>query len=182
MRKLLLIGPGGAGKSTLATRLGASLGLPVHHLDALYWRPGWQAPAREEWLATLAPLLAQDAWVMDGNFGGTLDERLAAADTAILLDLPPLLCLGRALRRRWRYRGRHRPDMAPGCLEKIDFEFVWWILGYRHRKVPTLLPKLRAWATAPGRRLVVLRSPREVEAFIRSLHAPRMDDAPPKPT
>ncbi len=167
MRRLLLIGPGGAGKSTLATRLGEHLGLPVLHLDALYWRPGWRQPTRDEWRATLAPLLAQDAWVMDGNFGGTLDERLAAADTAILLDLPPLLCLWRVLRRRWRYRGRHRPDMTPGCPEKLDLDFLWWILTYRLRKRPAVLAKLRDWADgAAERRVVVLRSRSEVQAFV----------------
>lgn len=167
MRKVLIIGPGGAGKSTLATQLGERFGLPVFHLDALYWRPGWKQPARDEWRATLAPLLAQDAWVMDGNFGGTLDERLAAADTAILLDLPPLLCVWRVLYRRWRYRGRHRPDMTPGCPEKLDLEFVWWILTYRLRKRPAVLATLRAWAAdAPGRRVMVLRSQREARALV----------------
>ncbi len=169
MRKLLLIGPGGSGKSTLATQIGARTGLPVIHLDALYWRPGWIEPTREEWRATLAPLLAQDAWVMDGNFGGTLERRLAAADTVIFFDLPPLLCLWRVLRRRVRYHGRSRPDMTPGCPEKIDLEFVWWILSYRSRKRRTLLPKLHAWADAPGRRLVVLSSPRAVQAFVDEL-------------
>ncbi len=169
MRKLLLIGPGGSGKSTLATQIGAHTGLPVIHLDALYWRPGWIEPTREEWRATLAALLAQDAWVMDGNFGGTLERRLAAADTVIFFDLPPLLCLWRVLRRRVRYHGRSRPDMTPGCPEKIDLEFVWWILSYRGRKRRTLLPKLRAWADAPGRRLVVFASSREVQAFIDAL-------------
>lgn len=170
MRKLLLIGPGGAGKSTLATQLGERLGLPVIHLDALYWRPGWTEPSRDEWRATLATLLAQDAWVMDGNFGGTLDQRLAAADTAILLDLPPLLCAWRVLRRRWRYRGRHRPDMTPGCPEKLDLGFLAWILTYRTRKRPTVLAKLHAWADdAAQRRVVVLRSDREIAAFVDGL-------------
>lgn len=170
MRKVLLIGPGGAGKSTLATRLGERLGLPVFHLDALYWRPGWKEPTRGEWRATLAPLLAQEAWIMDGNFGGTLDQRLAAADTAILLDLPPLLCAWRVLRRRWRYRGRHRPDMHPGCPEKLDLDFLWWVLTYRVRKRPAVLAKLRAWAAdAPGHRVMALRSDREVSEFLDGL-------------
>jgi adenylate kinase family enzyme len=171
MRKLLLIGPGGAGKSTLARQIGERLGLPVIHLDTLYWRPGWIETPRDEWRVVLAQLLTQDAWVMDGNFGGTLNMRLAAADTVILFDFPPMLCLWRVIRRRIRYRGRSRPDMAPGCAEKIDFEFVWWILTYRHRKRRDLLPRLKTWAETPGRRLAVLPSPGEVRAYLESLPA-----------
>ncbi len=170
MRKVLLIGPGGAGKSTLAGIIGARIKLPIIHLDVLYWRPGWKETPLEEWLTTLAPLPAQDAWVMDGNFGGTLELRLAAADTVVFLDFPPLLCLWRVLRRRIRYRGRSRPNMAPGCPEKIDLQFVWWILTYRQRKRHTLLPKLREWADEPGRRLVVLESRQAVRAFTDALH------------
>jgi adenylate kinase family enzyme len=169
MRRILLIGPGGSGKSTLATRIGERMGLPVVHLDTFYWRPGWVEPSREEWLAILRPLLAQDAWVMDGNFGGTLNERLAAADTVVFFDLPPLLCLWRALWRYSRYRGRSRPDMASGCPEKIDLEFLIWILTYRARKRRSLLPKLRAWAETAERRLVVLDSRRAVRIFADSL-------------
>lgn len=178
MRKLLLIGPGGAGKSTLAGIIGARTGLPVVHLDALYWRPGWTEPPRDEWRATLAPLLAQDAWVMDGNFSGTLDMRLAAADTVVFFDLPPLLCLWRVLLRRFRHHGRSRPDMAAGCPEKIDLEFLWWILTYRQRKRRTLLPKLREWAETSGRRLVVLTSPQAVPAFVESLPVSETTSAP----
>jgi hypothetical protein len=63
--------------------------------------------------------------------------------------------------------------MAPGCPEKIDFEFAWWILSYRHRKRRSLLPRLRAWAAAPGRRLIVITAPHEVEALVESLPMPR---------
>jgi adenylate kinase family enzyme len=169
MRKLLLIGPGGSGKSTLAKQLGERLGLPVIHLDTLYWRPGWIETPREEWRAALATLLAQDAWIMDGNFGGTLDMRLAAADTVILFDFPPLLCLRRVIRRRFRYHGRHRPDMAPGCNERIDVGFIMWIVNYRRRQRRALLPKLRTWTEMPGRRLVILSSPLAVRTFTESL-------------
>ncbi len=130
MRKVIVIGSGGAGKSTFAVRLGERLGLPVIHQDALYWRPSWVETPPDEWKATLATLVQRDAWIMDGNFGGTLDLRIAASDTVILLDLPRTVCLWRALKRAVRYLGRTRPDMAEGCNEKIDLQFLRWIWDY----------------------------------------------------
>ena len=72
MKRVLVIGSGGAGKSTFATRLGARLGLPVIHLDRVYWQPGWVETPKDEWLRKVEEMCAADAWVMDGNYSGTL--------------------------------------------------------------------------------------------------------------
>lgn len=71
MRRVLVIGCGGAGKSTLARQLGEATGLPVIHLDAHYWRPGWVETPKETWRAAVDELIAADAWIMDGNYSGT---------------------------------------------------------------------------------------------------------------
>src|ERR1051325_11561095 len=118
MRRVLVIGSGGAGKSTFAARLGERTGLPVVHLDAHYWRAGWRETPREEWDARVDELLAADEWIIDGNYGGTLARRLAACDTVIFLDLPRTLCLWRVVKRRALFRGRSRPDMAEGWPER----------------------------------------------------------------
>lgn len=165
MRRILIIGPGGAGKSTLARRIAERSGLPLIHLDALYWRPGWVETPRPEWQARVAELAAGDRWIMDGNFGGTLPQRLTACDTVLLLDPPPLRCAWRVLRRRWRHRGRARPDMHPECPEKLDAEFLWWILSYRRRKLPRVRRLLDA-AAAHGVQVIVLRDDAAVEAFM----------------
>jgi adenylate kinase family enzyme len=166
-RRVLVIGSGGAGKSTLAARLGARLGLPVVHLDALYWRPGWVPTPPDEWRRRVATLAAGEAWVMDGNYGGTLDLRLVACDAVVFLDLPRLVCVWRVVRRWLRYAGRPRPDMAPGCPERLTGEFLAWVWTYPHRRRPEVLRRLAALPA--DRRVVVLRSRADVARFLRAL-------------
>jgi adenylate kinase family enzyme len=165
MRRVLVIGSGGAGKSTFAKRLGAATRLPVIHLDACYWRAGWSPMPKDEWLRTVDEIAARETWIMDGNYGGTLDRRLAGCDTVIFLDLPRLVCLRRALWRSIRFRGRSRPDMAPGCPERITMEFVRWIWTYPNERRPDIVRRLQA--LDPEKRVVILKSTREVEQFLR---------------
>ncbi|MEM6646980.1 MAG: hypothetical protein AAF730_12090 [Bacteroidota bacterium] len=86
MRRVIIIGSGGSGKSTLAKRLGEQLSLPVIHLDAHYWNPGWVETPPDAWAAKVDTLIKGEAWVMDGNYGGTMDARIARADTVIFLS------------------------------------------------------------------------------------------------
>jgi adenylate kinase family enzyme len=164
MRRVVVIGSGGAGKSTFAMRLGEATGLPVHHLDALYWHPGWVPTPDAEWDAKIAELAAGPAWIMDGNYGRTMDQRLAACDTAVFLDLPRTTCLARVLRRWLRYRGRARPDMSAGCPEQLTLEFVRWVWRYPRDRRPAVLRCLAA--LGPDKRVVHLRSRREAERFL----------------
>ena len=136
MQKILVIGSGGAGKSTFSAKLGVQLGLPVLHLDAYFWRAGWVEPDKDEWRQTVERLTAKEAWIMDGNYGGTLDIRLAACDTVIFLDMPRYLCLWRILRRRLRFHGQTRPDMAAGCGEHLTWEFIRYVWHYPTARRP----------------------------------------------
>jgi adenylate kinase family enzyme len=164
MKRVLVIGSGGAGKSTFARRLGERLGLPVIHLDTFFWRPGWVETPKEEWRRTVEELCARAAWVMDGNFSGTLVERLAACDTVILLDMPRTVCVWRALKRVVMYRNRPRPDMAAGCGEKFDLKFLYWVWTYPSRGRPKVLARIDEFAA--DKRFVQLRSDAEVEKFL----------------
>jgi len=167
MKRILVIGSGGVGKSTFARRLAGGTGLPLFHLDALYWQPGWIKSSREDWLAKVDQLVAGERWIMDGNFGGTLERRLAACDTVIFLDLPPWVCLWRVLRRRIRHHGQARPDMTAGCHERLTWDFVWWILSYPVRRRPAILHRLATMHA--GQRVHRLRDSRAMEDFLQSL-------------
>ncbi len=163
----MIVGSGGAGKSTLARALGVRLEIPVIHLDAHFWKPGWVPTPNAEWLETQHELMQSEKWIMDGNYGGTMGARLALADTVIFLDLPRVLCLTRALQRRVQYHGRSRPDIAPGCPEKIDLEFLRWIWDFPRTKRPSILKKLEAQSNK-GTRVIHLRSPRDVNRFLET--------------
>src|SRR4029078_3565500 len=91
MRRIAVIGPLGAGKSTLAVELGRRLGVQVTHLDTLYWGETWTPPSPAEWNALLDRLVAGDSWIIDGNFSSTLPQRLGAAETGGHLHASPLL-------------------------------------------------------------------------------------------
>jgi adenylate kinase family enzyme len=164
MKRVLIIGSGGAGKSTVAERLGQLLNIEVLHLDKFYWRAGWIETPKAEWLKTVEELAGRDAWIMDGNYSGTLEMRLAACDTVIFLDMPTLLCLWRVMKRAMMYRNRSRPDMAEGCREKFNLEFISWVWSYRSRTRPKIVRMLES--KAAEKRIVWLRSQSEVELFL----------------
>jgi adenylate kinase family enzyme len=164
IRKVLVIGSGGAGKSTFARRLGQLLRIEVIHLDALYWNAGWVETPKPVWAETVAELVQRDAWIMDGNYSGTFDIRLKACDAVIFLDMPRLICLWRVLKRLVIYRKRNRPDMAAGCREKLNGEFLLWIWNYPKRTRPKIVAWMRE--NAGGKKVIWLRSPVEVQKYL----------------
>lgn len=131
MQRILVIGSPGAGKSTLSHALAARTGLPLFHLDKLFWLPGWVERDREEGRAELAEVLAGERWIIDGNYGSTLPMRIARADTVVWLDYPTWLCLGRVFKRWWQCRGTARPDMTEDCPENLNLEFLLYVLNFR---------------------------------------------------
>ena len=164
MERVMIIGCGGAGKSTLARKLGEKTGLPVIHLDRIFWSPGnWRHLSREEFDIRLLRELEQDRWIMDGNYDRTLEPRLAKADTVIYLDFSRWLCLMGWIKRVVTNWGTARPDMAPGCEEWFDPEFVRWIWRYirdnRGRNYALI-------AKYPNVKPVILKNRRQARRFL----------------
>jgi adenylate kinase family enzyme len=151
VERVAVVGPGGAGKTVFANRLSLRTGLPVVHLDRIFYRDGWELSPREEAVAELERAIAGDRWIVDGNFLDVGDSRFERADTVVFLDPPRWLCVWRIVSRRVRDRRKSRPDLpAP---EGFDWEFVKWTARYPHRLE---LPNV-----------VRLRSRRDVDEMIR---------------
>ena len=167
MERIMIIGCGGAGKSTLARALGEKTGLPVVHLDQIWWAPGnWKHMEREEFDRLLAMEMDKPRWILDGNFNRTIEMRLAACDTVIYLDFSRFACLRSWIGRVIKNWGHARADMAQGCNEWFDPEMARWIWNFNNvnrKRYYLLLSGLE------GKRIVILKNRREVKQFLDKL-------------
>lgn len=166
MERILIIGCGGAGKSTLARQLGEKLGVPVVHLDKLFWKPGWVERSDEEFDAILAQELEKPRWIMDGNFNRTMPQRMEKCDTIIYLDFGRFACLRGVLKRVLTTYGKVRPDMGEGCPERFDLEFLKWVWNFNKNKRQNYYRLLNE---AEGIETIALKNRHQVKQFLKSL-------------
>ena len=166
MERILIIGCSCSGKSTLARAMGEKTGLPVIHLDQLWWREGWVNVTREEFDRQLEAVLSRNQWIIDGNYSRTMDQRIARCDSLIYLNFSRWACLRGMLQRVLGRYGTVRPDMSPGCPERFHWELVKWIWNYnRDNQVRNELHM----AKARHAKITVLKSRKEVQAFLAAL-------------
>ncbi|MGM0898920.1 MAG: topology modulation protein [Bacillota bacterium] len=168
MQRIMVIGvSAGAGKSTFARRLGEAMKLPVHHLDVYYWQPGWVETEEKEFQRKQQELANEPRWIIEGNYNSTVDIRLAACDALIQLQLPLWRCLWRVVKRRIQYRKQARPDVAPGCPEKLDYEFLKFIVTtYRGRQKSQHHLIKEFIMEYPEKQAYILRTQPEIDAFL----------------
>ncbi|MBT3203399.1 MAG: DNA topology modulation protein [Gammaproteobacteria bacterium] len=167
MKKIAIIGCGGAGKSVLSITLGNLLSLPVHHLDCLFWKPGWIPSKHDEFTTKQQDILVSDKWVMDGNYGKTMDLRLENADTIIFLDLPTMVCLTSVTKRYFKYRNTTRPDMTEGNSEQLSLEFLNYVWTFRRLRRPLVMKKLKV--IGKSRKIIILKTRSEVQDFLSTI-------------
>lgn len=168
MERIMIIGCGGAGKSTLARALGEKTGLPVVHLDQIWWAPGnWQHLEREEFDRLLTAEVAKPRWILDGNFNRTLEMRLEACDTVIYLDFSRIACLRSWIGRVVRNWGHARADMAEGCSEWLDPEMAKWIWNFNKTNRSRYYKLLGG---LEGKQVYILKNRREVNRFLNGLN------------
>jgi adenylate kinase family enzyme len=167
MRRVLVMGNSGSGKSTFARALGARTGLPVTHLDQIFWEPGWVQAPKEQYVARLDAVLVRDAWIIDGTNSTTLDRRIPRADTIVWLKRWRVACCRRIAWRVLTSYGQVRPDMAQGCPEQVDWEFMKYVWSFDAKYEPRIIAALDrhdAW-----RRTVILKSDGETASYLRGL-------------
>lgn len=163
----MILGCGGSGKSTLSRQLHQITQLPIIPLDKMYWKPNWVTPSEEEWRNTISELVTQDKWIMEGNYGGTWDLRIPRADTIIYLDMPTRVCLYRVLKRTFANYGKVRPDMVEGCPERLDWEFIHYILTFnltRRKRNISIINQYKE-----EKQILIFRKKKELNAFLNSL-------------
>ena len=167
MQRVVIIGCGGSGKSTLARAMGEKTGLPVVHLDQIFWSPGnWQHLEKDEFDRRLVLELEKSQWILDGNFDRTMEMRLEKCDTAIWLDFSRFTCIRGWLKRVITNWGRTREDMGPNCNEWLDPEFLKWLWNFNKNNRQRYREIL---SHQTGMTVHIFKNRRQVKKFLQSL-------------
>ncbi len=142
-KRILIVGCPGAGKSSLSLEVAKKLNFPVVHLDKLYWLPDWVKRDREEFYGLMEVELLKTEWIIEGNFKSSFSHRLKYADFCIFLDYKVSVCEDGVRKRVEKYAGMSRPDMAEGCIEKEDPEFIEFVKNFRKTIRPKMIRALK---------------------------------------
>ena len=166
MRRVAILGAGGAGKSWLAAELGRCLNIAPVHLDALYYDGDWRPIPSDRWAEVQRAVITADRWIIEGNYLSTMQIRLAAADTVVFLDTPTSRRIVRVLRRRLTRSGPARPDVIGA--ERLDWRFLDYILMFNRMHRPRVLETCAAHKTDAT--LEILRTVADVHEFLSRAH------------
>ena len=161
MKRVIIIGCPGSGKSTFARKLQSVTGLPLHHLDLIYWKSDRSIVPREEFLEKLHQIMTQEQWIIDGNYASTMEMRMQACDTVVFLDYPPELCLAGAQERK----GKARPDLPwVESNDLDDSEFMEYIQKFHELNRPAILNLLEKYS---DKEIIIFHSREDAEIFLQ---------------
>ena len=158
MKKVIVIGCPGSGKSTVSRALHNKTGIPLYHLDMMYWNADKTTVEKRVFLERLFAVLEKNEWIVDGNYGSTMELRMAACDTVIFLDYPLDVCLDGIKERR----GKPRSDM-PWIETEEDAEFIEFIKSYNEQQKPKVLELLEKYS---DKNVIVFKSREQADAFL----------------
>jgi len=161
MKKVIVIGCPGSGKTTFAEKLSKSTGLPLYYLDSIWHKADRTHISRDEFDDRLGEILALDEWIIDGNYSRTLERRLIACDTVFLFDLPTEVCLAGATERL----GKGRYDM-PWIATELDPKFEKEILEFRQNKLPDIYNLIEKHGQ--NKQILIFKSRKDADTFINN--------------
>lgn len=159
MQKVIVIGCPGSGKSTFSKSLHDATGLPLHHLDRMYWNADGTIVPKETFMRRLHRALEGNSWIIDGNYGSTMELRMQTCDTIFFLDYPPDVCMD-GIRSR---KGQARSDMPCKTPEDDDPEFTEFVRGYNSIHRPAVMELLRRYA---HKRIIIFKDRDEASKFL----------------
>ncbi len=165
MKRILVIGGNGSGKSTFSKKLGEKTGLPVVHLDKIFWCGNWEYISREEFDVLLEKELQKEEWIIDGNFERTLEERLKYCDTVFYFDFSTIRCLFGVTERVLKNYGKTRADMGGNCPERFDFDFYKAILRFNKKNRPKTKGLLEKYKPE----VIVFKNRKQAEVYLHNL-------------
>ncbi|MBT3754908.1 MAG: DNA topology modulation protein [Candidatus Cloacimonetes bacterium] len=170
MKRVIIIGNGGSGKSTFSKKLNKHLNLELIHLDNLFWKQNWEQTPKLEWREIVKEIIQKDNWIIEGNFNSTLELRIERADTIIFFDIPRFICLWNATKRviKGKYFKVERDDITKGCNEKFDLLFYKWIWNYNKSVRPRYLNLLDSLKSE--KRVIIFNNYRAVNRFLEQLN------------
>ena len=166
MNRIVIIGSPGAGKSTLARRLGRKLQIQVVHLDRIFWQPGWKEKPRNRRIDIQQERIRKKKWIIEGTYLDSSEPRLEAADTIIFLDIPFYVCFQRIFVQRFMHQGEYRHDLNEGCKDRLNLKRILKVLVFPIRGRRALKQKLRSYGS---KQIFWLRSNSDVDDFIMQL-------------
>lgn len=160
MKRIIVIGCPGSGKSTFSRMLHHDTGIPVYHLDMLYWNEDKTTVERKVFLERLSDVLQKDEWIIDGNYASTMELRLDMCDTVFFLDFPTDVCLAGVQARR----GKARSDI-PWVETEDDAVFIEFIKTFNEQQKPQILKLLQ---NQEDKRIFIFSSREEAAAFLNA--------------
>lgn len=163
-KRIMVIGCSGSGKSTFSRRLGEITGIPVCHLDKLFWKNGWVQEDREVFKEKQLNVIQTDKWIIDGHYMSTMEKRLERADLIFFFKIGRIKCITGVIKRVISYRNKTRPDMGEGCNEKIDWEFIKFIWNFnkiQQKKADNLLKSY------PHIKIITFHSRKQADHYLK---------------